>query len=300
MRLEMTDKKKLPFCGSPISVATMGEELFMHCSFCDDFINVFNRSNLRKVKHVIQTRYYNFHPRAIVACNLSNCVYVLGQKVKRLNISLVAKITKDDGNQYVVSSWISDLTPNVKYIISVSPEGSLILSRTEGTDEIIRIYKIDGSFQQEIRLNLYLFNVTRIIPKSNGNLVFVSLTQRLDFVAFKTQLTETSLDGNIVRQYHSSLPAADVDYADSEDRLLIVDRDNKLELLDPQFNPVHVNFPKETSDNLWAHPALVHYDRLRNEVLVIEFKFEIGATLSIINFREDKDFSDLVMTRKID
>ena len=283
MRMERTDKIKLAFCGVPVSVATTNEELYMHCSFRYEFINVFDRSDLRKVKHVIQTGDYNFHPRAIVACSLSNCVYVLSLKGSQLNMNSVERITKDDREQFVVSPWISDLSPNDKYVISISTEGSLILSKTEGADAIIRIYRVDGSFQQELRLNLDLFYVSRIIPKSNGNLLFVSLSQE-----FKTQLTETSLDGKIVRQYQSSLLAPDANHSDSKDRLLIVDRDNKMELLDPQFNALRVTLPMEMSDNLWTNPSLLHYDGVRNEVVVIDYKFGIGATLSVFNFREDK------------
>ena len=255
IRMEMTDKLKLPYCGIPLSITTMSEDFYMLCCSREEKFNIFNRSNLREVKHVIHTRDYNFESRVIVACNPSSCVFVLSNKGKELNVNSVERITKDDEHQFVVSPWISDLTPDVKYIISVSPEGSLILSRTEGADTILRIYAMDGSLKQEIRLSLDLFYFKRIIPKSSGNLVFVSLNYE-----FKKQLTETNLDGNVVKTYDSSLMAADVDYADAENRFLLVGPDSKMELLDSQFNPLRVTPPTEAPSNRWAHPTHLHYD----------------------------------------
>ena len=72
IRLELIDNVELAFCGVAVSMTTTKDELYMHCSFRDEFIN---RNALREVKHVIETREKRLHPRAIVACDLSNCVY---------------------------------------------------------------------------------------------------------------------------------------------------------------------------------------------------------------------------------
>lgn len=83
--------------------------------------------------------------------------------------------------------------------------------------------------------------------------------------------------GNISRH---SWRARDAEYADSNGRLLIADRDNRMER--PNLIPWRWTLPTERSDlKLWAYPKLLHYDRLRNEVLVLEFKFEIGVALSV-------------------
>lgn len=295
IQVEKLDKIQMSIRGKPNSVATLNDELYMYCSYPFEFINVYDRNNLNELKHVIKTEdtesscKWEVFPQAICACNLSNCVYVLS-KGQTWETHSVIRITKGDGHKFNFSPLINDLSRQNRSI-SVSANGSLILSRTERPDELISIFNSDGSSQRQIRLSADLFKVLRIIPKSSGNLVLVSLNYE-----FKSKLTEIDMDANIVHQFQSSFLGCDVEAVDVCDRILIVGRNNRMELLDSELHLLDVTLPEvegemeEEENNLWEHPHYVHFDRLRNEVLMIDYTswFGTDATISSFAFKEGR------------
>lgn len=76
----------------------------------------------------------------MTACSVSNCLYVLA-KDKELPRSSVLRISRDEGHQFNIQTFMSDLSCSI-YYMTVSAEGNLIIvSKTEGTDsEIVSIY----------------------------------------------------------------------------------------------------------------------------------------------------------------
>lgn len=78
------------------------------------------------------------------------------------------------------------------------------------------------------------------------------------------------MDGNIVRQYQSSLRGYRVNIADNHGRILIVGRSNRMELLDSELNVLYFTGPKLPKHQLII-PDELHYDRLRNEAMGVHY-----------------------------
>ena len=131
--------------------------------------------------------------------------------------------------------------------------------------------------------------VNSVIQKSNGNLVLLSANDE-----YEAQLLEIDTTGGIVRQYQSSLGGCSVvSFADIHGRILINDFRNRIELLDPEFNPLEIAGPRLLEDDLYSLPQ-IHFNSERNEIVRVEMhkydavtqKFQ-ATVLSIFRFTEE-------------
>ena len=157
-------------------MTTNKDEIFMLCSDQGDpdrIIYVYDRNNMAQVKDVIQLPRRN--AKAIAACSVSNCLYVL--YMDNPGITML-RITKDEEHQFNISPWISDHKLSDANI-SVTANGSLIIASNlqRGRPVLVSIYNADGFLQRKIKLlpdiNGFEY-VDSVIQKSDGNLVVVS------------------------------------------------------------------------------------------------------------------------------
>src|SRR5688572_12557060 len=116
-----------------MKLTTMRDEVFMIFQG-GSRLNVYDRNNMVEAKDVIPLP--NRYLLDMVACSVSNCVYILNLATDGPSI---IRITKDD-DQFKVSVWITNLRPPHHGLgpISVSANGSLIiLSREESPESTV-------------------------------------------------------------------------------------------------------------------------------------------------------------------
>lgn len=262
----------------------MHDEIFLLCKpqHGEYFINVYDRNNIAEesIKDVIPLP--GLRPKSIAPCSVSNCVYVLNKKGRNhVSIMRIAR----DGGHWVVSMLIREICLP-RSMLSVSASGSLILVREQSkTIDGISVYDGNGSLQQTVRTPLGISRFWKIIPKSGGNIVLVSIKDNNHI-----ELTEIELDGTVVRQYESSIDASIsmfVSEADQHGRVLLADEKGNMELLDSEFNPIHVTCP-QLDEDLDIHHQFqyqLHYNSKRNEFVA-----------ALIANRVLIDYADCVLT----
>jgi hypothetical protein len=77
------------------------------------------------------------------------------------------------------------------------------------------------------------------------------------------------MDGTILRQYHSSIDSLMVAcVADKYGRMMIVDRLNRMELIDSEFNLMEFTGP-QLDEGQSIRRGLMHYNSERNEVVTV-------------------------------
>lgn len=129
---------------------------------------MFTTGSIWQLKDAIQLQ--EGTPLSLDACNASNCVYMVH---RRFTVT-ISRITRDDDNQFQISSMISGLyLPNPT--LSVTANGDLILSRRRGEDRaVINVYSATGVLQHEMSVPMYISRLRQIVPKLNGNIVLIS------------------------------------------------------------------------------------------------------------------------------
>lgn len=248
----------------------MKDEIFLLCALRrkDAAINVYDRNNMAEVKDVIQLP--GLRPDSISACSMSNCVYILNRNMNmddHVSILLLARHDERWSTAEGLSTLIKDLyLPSAK--LRVAGNGSLILSGVESKRLVaIRVYDTNGSLQQKMCVPSDIYWDSPIIPKSNGHLVLVSSS-----INGQAHLTEMSMDGNIIRQYQSSLNSCHLKYISPEDkygRVLIADSAYRIELLDSEFNLMEVTCTSPELSGKINRPFDLQYNSERNELVAI-------------------------------
>ena len=282
IRLEILHQSPLQFYIS--SITTMKDEVFLlgkrgrHCHT----MTVYDRNNMPEVKEVVSLA--RLHPKSIVACSVSNCVYVLSIK-RRYRCSIV-RIASDGEH------W-STKTPLISYLslreptLCVTANGCLIISGQQ-TEELapISVWDANGSLQREIRLSDDILNVVsyfwHVIPKSNGNLV-------LAVAGAPNILMEIDLDGIIILQ-HDFLLSCDykcaTSHGDSYGRVLNIDFYQNMKLFDAEFNLVEFTGP-QLGGGFYFTPHDLGYNSERNElVTIVSLQGYQNGCLVIFHFTE--------------
>lgn len=269
--MDILHQSLLPFV--VFRVTAMKEEIFLLCGEDDQKkVNVYDRNNMAEVKEVIALP--GIRPVDIEACNVSNCVYVLGLNMERKCPSILRMARDGEHHQFNILPWISGLKLPV-YTLSVCAKGMLYVPQGENP-AAVSIYNAIGSLASSVDIHGFRY-VDRVIQRSNGNLVLASITDDHS----ERVLTEIDTDGKIQRQYRSSLgEGSRVDVANMRGRIVIRKLPRGMELLDPELNLL------EAVDcgfiGIFAAFNLLHYDSERNEAITV-IVYKRGDSLIIIS-----------------
>jgi len=259
---------------------THKDELFMICKSENyDYysIHVYDIYNMAEVKDVVPLP--GTEPTAIASCSVSNCLYILNSKADDLS---VLRITEIDERQFITSPFISDLRRRYD-AMSVADNGSLFLTRRKRCVQraVISVYDRNGHLENETRLSS---DVIKVIPKSNGNFVVVSFNDH-----WETKLMEIDMKSStIIREYQSSLYADNrVCQADNYGRILIMEWQEKMELLDAEFNLLNFTGPQVEEDPSFNIRGMV-YNSERNEIVsTLQFEDTRYFLFSFAQFIEE-------------
>lgn len=234
-------------------------------------ITVYDRNNLSEVKDVIQLP--GLYPVSIAACSVSNSVYLLNRKMVD-RYSLV-RIEKDEEHPYAIKSFISDISVT-NPILSISPSGSIILARRKVVaPSFVNIYSASGRLHHRVKFPRNIVCCLDIFSQSNGNLLLVSSQNN------GTKLTELSLSGLVSSEVQTSVSASKcICKADSNESILIVDQDNKMKLLNFEYDLLNFTGPMLGASHL-------HYNIDRHEVVAVLNDLQNkNGLLSIFTCRE--------------
>ena len=273
-------------------MVTMKDEVYVHYKSWEyprGAINVYDCNNLTEVKDIIPLP--KIFEDCMEACNESNCVYILHRTA--VTYIRVLRIARDDNHQFNVTPFISKVwMPNTNPTLSVTAAGRLIFSRRQKHKRpVISFYNANGSLHREMKLHSHIPSCfSRIIPRPNGNLVLVSTNDQK-----QTVLTEIDMDATIIRQYLSSLDPVTVCKTGMYGGMLLVDRNNRIELLDSEFNVLDATSPQLQLRKLTHNPSRLHFNCERNELAAVVFDIpthrmymEIGGQhVAIFRFTEE-------------
>lgn len=147
------------------------------------------------------------------------------------------------------------------------------------------IYNPNGSLQHKIVLSPDIYgsrNIDNVIQKPNGNILLASVDDYCE-----RGLTEIDMDGNIERQYMSSLGGSGaVNFVDSSGRIVITNTHNGIELLDSELNPLNFTGP-QLNGGLLDFPNVLDYNRERNEAVGFCCCNKTNTVLTIFGFTEE-------------
>ena len=247
-----------------IDVATLKDEIFVLGTqdqrSHDYAIYVYDRIDMADVKDAIQLP--EGTPLSLDACNASNCVYMVH---RRFTVT-ISRITRDDDNQFQISSMISGLyLPNPT--LSVTANGDLILSRRRGEDRaVINVYSATGVLQNEMNVPMYISRLRQIVPKSNGNIVLIS-AQKVQWQICHTRLTEIDVTGTVVSEHMTDFQFlhTNLSHADRYGRMIVThNRGSRISLFDSHFNLLQVE-----DMMIDEYFQMCHYNSERNEIVGI-------------------------------
>ena len=131
---------------------TFKDELFLLCTRQHNFvyaIQVYDRNSMTQVKGDIPLPEIHVQATTMVACNVSNCLYILNDKPHDLS---VLRITQNDEHEFVISPLISNMRRRYDDL-SVAANGSLFLSWQKAKEQraVISVYDANGYLLQETR-----------------------------------------------------------------------------------------------------------------------------------------------------
>lgn len=209
-----------------VTVAAMNDEVYVLCQpQRQAHIEVYAHNDLWTVKRTIQLPDVTI-PWDLVACSVSDCLYVLHQALRDVAILRVSK----EGQQFQVSHFIT-CSPQLVSRLCVAGDGKLILFQGPAPVKIT-VYDVDGTLEHQMEFEKPISYINGVLSKSNGNFVLVK----------KTTLTEVGRDGNTLYEYKR--PSGEYLYGaiDQYDRIVITDEGGEVRLLDYDFNSVKVKF----------------------------------------------------------
>lgn len=166
--------------------------------------------------------------------------------------------------------------------MTVSANGSLVILSSSGLRSSAAVYNADGTLQREIDLaqDINMFSYTRVIQKSNGNLV-------LSYVGFQSDqqtLFEFDMNWSVVRQRQLSCEPSKrccMNLADDNDRIMIATDCERIQLLDSEFNLLAVySLPKEHVKSIYC--IALDYDRSRNEIVRIQMDLSADTYMYVV------------------
>src|SRR6218665_440242 len=273
------------------AITTLNDEVFLLYKQRDTHyvIKVYARDNMEEVKEVI--RLPGTDPRYMTGCNVSNCVYI-SLRQGDCDDREVLRISKDAEHKFNISPWRNDNRRCI-YKMSVSDNGNvIILSPCESGCYVIGVYNANGMLQHEVDLPPYtkLCMDIDVIQKSNGNLVLAYI----DNDNFQLKLLEFDTSGSVVRQFQASCEPnypgeCCVNFADSNDGMMVASSFEVIQLLDSEFNLLGV-YSLQPNQNKVPSTIQSHYYRNRNEIMCINSNQStyknVSAILTIFQFTE--------------
>src|SRR6218665_2949855 len=178
--------------------------------------------NLIEVKEVIPLPERDIYGDIyyMTGCNVSNCLY-LCSRMGDFHRFGILRISRDAEHKFNISTWKND-SGRAIIMMTVSPNGSLILLSFSENSYVVSVCNADGTLQYVVKLSpdiqvAFHKNGTQ---KSNGNLVLACVDEN----ALQRTLMEFDARGNVVRQFQSSyVPGTEFDslsLADSSDRII--------------------------------------------------------------------------------
>lgn len=222
-------------------------------------IRVCEGKDLQKAKRLIQLPMVTV-PWNLVACSVSNCLYVLHKTSDAVEILRVSR----EEEQLPAAAPFVTCSSRLVSRMCVSADGSLIVYQGPAPSTITT-YNADGLAQRQIEFTKRLSFVRAIVSKSNGSVIIVS-----------SSLTEISRDGDILYDYDcrvgGGLYRGYIHCAiDGLDHIMTVDAGNSVRLLDSDFNQAEVKRSDRWMNiRSWAHLYKLHYNRQRNEFMILD------------------------------
>lgn len=248
-------------------------------------IDIYDHDNLHTAKRVIQLPLYVWNPSKLVACSITNCLYILHQGGTPGCIEILRALLDE--------TWI---TSSIQYFstMSISADGSLILFQSPfRPPSTIKVYNTGGSLQHQMVLANHISHIESVLGKSNGN--FVLVTRECSREMDGESLREVDRQGNTLYTYSRPYYSQHICCAiDIHDRIVTIDDGGHVFVLDSGFNSVGVTYgldPGYRSLSLLYYE--VHYNVRRNEFVAFE-RCGVGGgghSLTVFSFTERKKSS---------
>src|SRR6218665_2152794 len=120
-------------------------------------IDIYDHDNLPTAKRAIQLPLYVWNPSKLVACSITNCLYILHQGGTPGCIEILRTLL--DENECLIATWI---TSSIQYFstMSISADGSLILFQSPfRPPSTIKLYNTGGSLQHQMELSNHISHI---------------------------------------------------------------------------------------------------------------------------------------------